>query len=220
MNQQDARQLSQRTRGNISLGYIGRVGEGENEGLYRVGIDGILSDWIEAGKTRAGSKRTRSTYTKGEQVVVASPDGDISQGVIICSINSEQYPEPTEDHEIDITQYDDGTVISYHEGTNTLEVLVAGAGIINIKCQTANVIAEKQITFDTPRAIFTGIVQVMKQIIGEGGMTVSGGSGGEVATFRGSVAVSGGDVKVDGVGVKSHTHKEQGDGNDVGQARG
>lgn len=220
MNRHEAQQQRQRTRGAVSLGYIGRVGEGENEGLYRVGIDGILSDWIEAGKTRAGSKRTRSTYTKGEQVVVVSPDGDISQGVIVCSINSEQYPEPTEDHELDITTYDDGTVISYHEGTQTLEVLVAGAGIINIKCQTANVVAEKQITFDTPKAIFTGVVQVMKQIIGQGGMAVSGGAGGAVATFSGSVVVSGGDVKVDGVGVKSHVHKEQGDGNDVGPAKG
>ena len=220
MNKEHATQLAQTARGIVNLGYIARVGTGEFKGLYRVGFDGCVSDWIEGGKGRAGSKRTRSTYSIGEQVVFVAPNGDQSLGVIICAVNSEQYPEPTEDDELDITVYDDGTVISYHEGTQTLEVLVAGAGIINIKCQTANVVAEKQITFDTPKAIFTGVVQVMKQIIGQGGMAVSGGAGGAVATFSGSVAVTGGDVNADGVGLKSHTHKEQGDGNDVGPARG
>lgn len=220
MNHEHARQLAQSARGIISLGFIRDVGTGENEDLYRVGIDGIVSDWIEAGKTRAGTKRTRSTYTRGEQVLVAAPNGDISQGVIICSINSEQYLPPTEDHELDITAYEDGTVISYHEGTQTLEVLVAGAGVINIKCQTANIVAEKQVTIDSPKTIVTGVLEVLGQIIGRAGMAVSGGAGGAVATFSGSVNVTGGDVKVDGVGVKSHVHKEQGDGNDVGPAKG
>lgn len=220
MNQEHARQLSQAVRGSVSIGFVFAVGTGDEDGLYRVGVDGIVTDWIEGGKSRAGNKRTKSTYTRGEQVVVVAPNGDLTQGVIVCSINCDQFPEPTFDHSEDITIYDDGTTLSYNEETQTLKVLVAGAGIINIECETANVVAKKQITFDTPLAVFTGIVQVMKQIIGQGGMTVSGGAGGAVAQFSGSVAVTGGDVKVDGVGVKSHVHKEQGDGNDVGPARG
>lgn len=206
--------------GAIAVGYIREVGTGENKGLVRVAYDGNVTDWIEVGKQRAGRKRTQSTYTKGEQVLIAGPYGDVAtQGVVVCSINTDQYPFPTDDA-IDITTYDDGTVISYNNDTNTLEVLVAGAGIINIECQTANIKAAQQVTVDSPKTVVTGILEVLGQIIGRGGMAVSGGTSGSVATFSGQVAVTNGDVKVDGIGVKSHSHREQGDGNMVGKAEG
>lgn len=46
-------------------------------------------------------------------------------------------------------------------------------------------------------------------------MSGNGGTGGVTARINGQVVVTNGDVKVDGIGVKSHVHKEQGDGNDV-----
>ena len=46
-------------------------------------------------------------------------------------------------------------------------------------------------------------------------MTISGGSG---ASVQGNVSVTGGDVSADGISLKSHTHTEQGDGNETSTA--
>lgn len=49
----------------------------------------------------------------------------------------------------------------------------------------------------------SGTMLVSDQIVGHGGMAISGGSG---ASVTGSISVTGGDVKADGVGLKSHRH--------------
>lgn len=62
----------------------------------------------------------------------------------------------------------------------------------------------------------SGTMQVSQQIIGQGGMAISGGSG---ASVTGSISVTGGDVKADGIGLKSHTHTDP-QGGMVGPATG
>jgi hypothetical protein len=61
---------------------------------------------------------------------------------------------------------------------------------------------------------FTGAVTIDGLLTFKGGLAGSGGSGGVVGS------ITGGDLKVDGVGVKSHRHVEQGDGQLVGPAAG
>ena len=62
----------------------------------------------------------------------------------------------------------------------------------------------------------SGTMQVSQQITGQGGMAISGGSG---ASVTGSINVTSGDVKADGVGLKSHTHSDP-QGGTVGPAVG
>ena len=62
----------------------------------------------------------------------------------------------------------------------------------------------------------TGTTLVEEQLTGQGGMAISGGSG---ASVTGSISVNGGDVKADGVGLKSHTHSDP-QGGTVGPATG
>jgi phage baseplate assembly protein V len=62
-----------------------------------------------------------------------------------------------------------------------------------------------------------GAATVTGQLVGQGGMAISGGTAGSSATIQGSVIVSGGDVTVDGIGVKSHHHVEH-DGYSTNQA--
>lgn len=62
----------------------------------------------------------------------------------------------------------------------------------------------------------TGTTLVEEQLTGQGGMAISGGSG---ASVTGSISVTGGDVKADGVGLKSHTHTDP-QGGTVGPATG
>lgn len=51
----------------------------------------------------------------------------------------------------------------------------------------------------------TGPVTVTGKITGQGGMAISGGTG---ATVAGNVAVTGGNVTADGIGLKTHTHTD------------
>ena len=62
----------------------------------------------------------------------------------------------------------------------------------------------------------TGTTLVEEQLTGQGGMAISGGSG---ASVIGSINVTGGDIKADGIGLKSHKHSNP-EGGMVGPATG
>lgn len=81
-------------------------------------------------------------------------------------------------------------------------VNVSGSATVNVDgtttltCPTVNVNAFGSMTFDTPTLTVTG------QIVGLGGMAISGGTG---ATVDGSMSTTG-DVTAGGVSLMSHTH--------------
>lgn len=62
----------------------------------------------------------------------------------------------------------------------------------------------------------TGTTLVEEQLTGQGGMSISGGSG---ASVTGSMIITSGDVKADGIGLKSHKHSNP-EGGMVGPATG
>lgn len=75
----------------------------------------------------------------------------------------------------------------------------------SINDKTTAITTRASTTVNTvPSTLFTGKTTI------QGGMAVSGGSGGATATVSGSMTVTGGDVTVDGHGVKSHHHQAQG----------
>jgi hypothetical protein len=81
---------------------------------------------------------------------------------------------------------------------------------LSINDKTSEITTEASQTTNTvPVTTFTG------QVIIGGGIAVSGGGGGASATVQGSVEVTGGNVVADGIGLKTHGHIEQGDGNRV-----
>lgn len=70
-------------------------------------------------------------------------------------------------------------------------------------CQTAQINATTRATVNSPETLVTGTLTVQGQIIGQGGMAISGGTG---ATVDGDLTVSSGDVTADGISLKTHTH--------------
>lgn len=92
-------------------------------------------------------------------------------------------------------------------------------GDVNVSCKNFNVKAETRAFFDTPQGTFNQKLTSTGLFTYAAGMNGSGG-GGVTATINGQVVVTGGDVKADGIGLKSHVHMEQGDGKDVGPAKG
>lgn len=85
---------------------------------------------------------------------------------------------------------------------------------VTVNCETAQVNASSSVTFDTPQGTFTGNLTVRGHINGQGGLSISGGSG---AAVDGAVAATG-DVTAGGISLQGHTHTEQGDGAETSPA--
>lgn len=70
-------------------------------------------------------------------------------------------------------------------------------------------------TFETDLATFSKLVNVLGLLSANGGLAAFGVGGGAGATIQGGVAVSGGDVTADGIGLKTHKTPYTDDGNSM-----
>lgn len=69
--------------------------------------------------------------------------------------------------------------------------------------------------FETNLAAFSALVNVLGLLSANGGLAAFGVGGGAGATIQGGVAVSGGDVTADGIGLKTHKTPYTDDGNSM-----
>jgi len=76
---------------------------------------------------RAGNVRTWSPPSVGEQVMLFSPAGDLTQAVVCPSLFQSAHPAPSHSGDEHVTDYGDGTVISYDTKQHKLRIDVAGA---------------------------------------------------------------------------------------------
>ncbi|OTG64341.1 hypothetical protein B9T25_12945 [Acinetobacter sp. ANC 4470] len=97
-------------------------------GTATVDFDGELVSDLEWAKSRAGEDRSwNGGYSKGEQVVVLSPSGDLSQGVIAFSLSQTAFPNAgTTENPKHI--YADGTVVEYDKVSHTLNIDLSSSG--------------------------------------------------------------------------------------------
>lgn len=71
---------------------------------------------------RAGKVRTWSPPSIGEQVMIISPAGDLTQGIVMHSIYQNAHPAPSANADEHVVDYGDGTVTTYNTATHTLRV--------------------------------------------------------------------------------------------------
>ena len=110
----------------IKIGRIDSVNL--SAGTATVNFDGELVSDLEWSKERAGADRSwNGGYTKGEQVLVLSPSGDLSQGVIAFSISQNAFPNAG-NSENPKHIYADGTVVEYDKASNTLNIDLSATG--------------------------------------------------------------------------------------------
>lgn len=176
----------------VMLGVVAELDEAQAR--VRVDCDGMRTDWIPWTEYRAGpGVRTWSAPEVGEQVVVAAPYGDPTQGVVIGSVFQESHDAPANVKTKHRTEYADGTVVEYDREANKLTIDV-GEGSVVVNCKTATVTASESVTLDTPETHATG------------NLTVDGtiDAGGDITTPA--------EVTAGNIGLKAHKHTEQGDG--------
>lgn len=188
---------------------VGTISElDEANARVKVSVSGLTTDWIPWTAGRAGNTRQWSPPRVGEQVVLASPYGDLGQAVVIGSLFSDDKPAPATSKDQETTVYPDGSTVDYNSVSNTLTVTVAGAGNVVINCKVATVVAETSVTLDTPNTNCTGNLTV------DGNFTM--GSAGATATITGNVAITGSSLTHNGKNVGSahqHSGVQTGGGN-------
>lgn len=170
----------------------------------------LITTWLRWGTPRAGDARTAWTPSVGEQVTVYSEGGDLTQGVIALSINSDKYPAPSNNPAIHTTNYADGAITEYDQEKHTWTVKLpdGSAAIVIANNVTANA---DHVTSNAPETTCTGNLKVEKNLIVNGmaslnaGMAVKGGDGGATATINGTLNATG-DVTASGISLRSHRH--------------
>jgi phage baseplate assembly protein V len=95
----------------------------------KVAVSGFESDWLPFGAKRAGSTKTWSPLSIGEQVVILSPYGDLGQAIIVCSLYSSANPAPASSGSLEKETYPDGTTISYDSASHTMNATIGGTTI-------------------------------------------------------------------------------------------
>ena len=79
----------------------------------RCTVGNIKTNWLSIGHQRMGVVKDWNPPSVGEQVVLVSPSGDLSQAVIIASLSSTANPAPDTDPKKPKRTYPDGAVIEY-----------------------------------------------------------------------------------------------------------
>ena len=170
----------------------------------------LTTEWLKWATPRAGSTRTWSAPTVGEQVIVFSPGGDLTRGIIVPALYSQAFDAPESSDSIHTTHYPDGAVVQYDHAAHSLTATLPGG--------TATITANK-VTSNAPSTICTGDLTVMKNLIVNGATALNGGvnakagAAGDVAmAVQGTVKATD-DVLAGVISLAKHPHSgvRQGD---------
>ncbi|WP_332060832.1 phage baseplate assembly protein V [Bartonella sp. CB74] len=123
--------LKRRVANMVVVGKISHVDH--KNARYRVKSGNLVSDWLPDTQARAGNTCSYEGRDVGEQVVVVSSSGDLSQGVIVGSIHTDAN-QVADKGSIHKTLYPDGTTIEYDDAQNTYALSIKSGGkfILNI----------------------------------------------------------------------------------------
>lgn len=197
---------------------VGTVEEVDHDNaLARVRIGDNLTKplpWLTA---RAGGDGTWWPVEVGEQVLILSPCGDLTQGVILPSLYRTASPAPSSKGGVERTEYKDGAVIQYDRNTHTLTASIPGDVKVTA---TGNITADagENITLTAPNILLSaGQIQLAGPLVAVGvnGEAHSATFHGDITHVEGDYDNPDGDVVAGTISLKEHTHTEQGDGNET-----
>lgn len=117
--------LKRRVANMVVVGKISHVDH--KNARYRVKTGDLISDWIPDTQARAGKTRSYEGRDVGEQVIVVSSSGDLSQGVIVGSIHTDAN-QAADKGNIHRTIYPDGTNLEYNDEQNTYALNIKSGG--------------------------------------------------------------------------------------------
>ncbi|MDD5175749.1 MAG: phage baseplate assembly protein V [Sterolibacterium sp.] len=215
----DIAELSRRLENLIRIGTVAEVDLAARR--VRVDTGSLLTDWLKWKTARAGTTRTWSPPTVGEQVMILSPSGELANGIVTPSIFCDDLDAPSGDGDLHVAEFPDGARIAYDH---------AGGALTATGIQTALIQAAVSVTLDTPSTHCTGDLHVDGDVQVDGTATVddlltygngiagTGGANNNVIT--GSLTQTSGTLSSNGIVLDSHHHTgvQPGSGNTGGPA--
>lgn len=145
-------------------------------GRVVVQVGDLETDEIQWLERRAGSTRTWSPPSEGEQVVLLAPSGEIAGAIALGGLAQDTHPN-VGDSTRELTQYADGAVVAYDPEAHQLDVELPADATIVIKS--------------------TGGVTIDAS---SGGLTIKGD-----VTVDGKLEATG-DVKAGDISLQGHKH--------------
>lgn len=97
------------------------------KGLVRVKSGSLESNWIPWLEVRHGKNQSWNPPDIGEQVLIAAPSGDLSQGMVIGSSSQDKHPAPSDDGDVTVMMnWGDGSRMEYNRKTHDFKLTVGG----------------------------------------------------------------------------------------------
>ncbi|RAN42352.1 oxidoreductase [Herbaspirillum rubrisubalbicans] len=165
----------------------------------------LLTTWLQWIALRAGDVIDWCPPSIGEQVIVFSPNGDLTQGKVLAGLFSAESPAPQTSLKIRSIHYPDGAVVLYDFGKHSLSAILPAGSSALVKADA--------VTADAPQTTCTGDVTIKGNLLVEGfsalnnGARVLGGEGGAAVVIEGDVTATG-DIKAGDISLRNHPHGE------------
>lgn len=137
----------------------------------RVQIGDLLTGWLDMPADIGRNYKRWRPLRIGTQVLLACPGGDISAGIIIAMLFSNQQTAPDDNEAIDLIAFDDGTSLQYDSAAHRLTIDCVGA--VDISCTDAGVTASGDASV-TASGDASLIVNGNVDVIADGSVTVAG----------------------------------------------
>ena len=98
----------------------------------KVAIGDLKTTWLPMLVQRACNDVSFWPLEKGEQVLVFSPNGELTQAVVLGSINQKDSPAVGDCVDVHRTQYSDGAVIEYDRKAHCLSAVLPSGGTVKL----------------------------------------------------------------------------------------
>lgn len=145
----------------------------------RVQSGQLKTDWLPWIAGRAGTTKTWSPPTIGEQCMIFSPSGEPANGIVLTGLYSDSNAAPSSSPNKELMTLPDGGRIEYDHDTSTLSI--TGLDALTVQ-------ANNTITLDCPHVHITGELTVDQDAkinsINFGGHIHTGDDGGNTGAPR------------------------------------
>lgn len=170
--------------------------------LVRVKSGNLLTGWLTWFERRAGNVRSWSPPSIGEQCLVISPGGEMTNGMVLVGLESEHNPAPSHSPSLHRMAYPDGAVIDYDHAVHSLTATLPGGGTALLHVPGSVTVQSSSVTLEAPQTTVTGKLDVLGLLTWTAGMA---GSGGDGAALTCDLQTSG-DVQAGGISLRGHNH--------------
>ena len=121
-------EINRRIDNLIRFGLIAEVDHANAKARVKCGQ--ILTSFLPFLTLRAGTTKTWSPPTVGEQCVILASSGELTTACILVGLYTQNSPSHSPD--VHVIEFEDGARIEYNHATGTLNV--TGMKLINIDC--------------------------------------------------------------------------------------